>query len=191
LVARSEESHPIVSDLSPRQNQAMKVESVTEREFEYRPSRPQALLLFVMVCLGQALLVWFAIEEPKDPAQNLDREGFRRLMTGMACIAPLSVVGFAVVVWSSFFQKRRIALTADSIIVPKPRWHGMSNAEVEIPFGAITHFQIRRGPYRQDGIHLRYAGGKVAVLSIMIPTRREFEDLVATLSSRFVRSNRQ
>ncbi|MBM3968787.1 MAG: hypothetical protein FJ302_02835 [Planctomycetes bacterium] len=154
-------------------------------EFEYRPNRLQTLVLFLLACGGEVMFCYLAVKID----QPVNVRGFqitpqqaRLLMTALALLAPTGVLALGGLMVSSLFQQRRLVLTDESVILPKPSWHGLSSAEIELPFEAIKATAICPFIGSTRLLRLDREIGAISIPSNMFPNRRDFEELVVLLS---------
>lgn len=156
------------------------------REFRYRLSRVQLVVMFPLVVCGAALFLYFAIYPPQKPVMvhgiQLSPAEFRIVMGVFAAMAPVGLGFMAVALVSSFTHHSRIALTANSIILPKPDWWGNSwgEDEMELQFDEITSVDVVPFVGRAIRLEITHSEGKVGIPSNMLSNRREF-DLLAQL----------
>lgn len=153
-------------------------------EFEYRPNRLQTALLFALVCAGEAMFCYLALflDQPVNVRGiQLTAEQARMVIGGFAFVGPIGVVALGSLLVSGIVHKRRIVLTHDSLILPKPSWHGLSTSEIEVPFTRIVG--VIRFPMSGNALCLKLEleSGAIAIPCNMFPQRPNFETLVVLL----------
>jgi hypothetical protein len=156
------------------------------REFRYRLNPWQYAVLLPLAAGGAGAFLYFAICPPSGPVTveglELTPTQCRVVMAVLAAIAPVGVASLALGLISSLLYPGRIALTADSIILPKPKWWGTASGDesMELRFSDIRSAQVM--PFVARTVHLRitHHGGRVSIFSNMLPSRQEF-DLLAQL----------
>ena len=152
------------------------------REFEYRPNKLVTILLFFLVCGGEAMFVYYSFGREEGEMVNGIEELARLIFRTVACIGPISILGMGWSVVFSFTSRLRIALTTDSLIAPRGGWRRWSD-EIEIPFASIRSAHANSvGPGTMVLVIL-HDTGKFTVPSTMFPKRSEFNILVAKLSA--------
>lgn len=159
------------------------------REFRYRLSRVQLLLPLPLAAGGAVLFLYFAFCPPQKPVEfhgiELSPAQFRAIMGTFAAITPIGLGFLAVALVSSFTHHSRIALTADSIILPKPdRWgNAWGEEEMELRFNEITAINVV--PFVGYAVRLEIAhnGGTIGIPSNMLPNRPEFDLLTQLLAA--------
>lgn len=159
------------------------------RHFDYRANRLQTVLLTCLVAAGVGLFWYFALfyDRPVDARGfHFTARQFRILAGIMGTVTP---IGLAMMLWmcvSSFRLTRRVALTADSIILPKPSRSGMSQDEIEIPYRSIASVSVE--PFMTGTKVLLIVYDERGIKTVMIPSnmfpdRRQFESLGALLNA--------
>jgi hypothetical protein len=78
------------------------------------------------------------------------------------------------------FGNQRIALTRESILLPKPTRLGLSSEESEICFADIQSIDVRAFASTKL-LRIEYIGGVVSIMSNMLRDKRMFNDLVDSL----------
>jgi len=150
------------------------------KQYDYRPRKLQVIVLFLLASTGVAISVYFASTH-QGP---FDAKGLRltqvqsRILFGVAAgICSLSVPLLGSMVYVAFAYDRRIALTADYLILPRPTRMGLSRDEIQIPFDQVLLVSVHKfiGPTML--LRLDYLGGVVSVPSNMISRRAEFDQL--------------
>ena len=160
------------------------------REFPYRPDRLQAALVFVATTSGAGLICYQALHPgwPIDGRGGPGTAAADRLLWPIAAIVAL---GGAVMVGlhflSSLVHTDRVAFTANAIILPKPTFHGWTRAEVVLPFDEVMSADV--APFLGTAMRIRiiHKSGPAFILSNWFPDRRDFEPVVALLSSALAR----
>jgi hypothetical protein len=111
-----------------------------DREYPYRGRTP-GLVLALSWAAALAALCWAAI----DSGPFRGRDGRETVAEGPATIARWAVVGLCTLfaafvtrwVWIDRVRPRRLALTAQGLIVPRARW-GWFPAEEFVPYDGVT-----------------------------------------------------
>ena len=156
------------------------------REFDYRPNRLQTLVLFLLACAGEAIFCYLAcnLDEPVDvKGFRLTARQGRLLMTGFAFLGPIGLLALGSALVSSLFQQRRVAITEDSLILPKPTWHGLGTTEIEVPFATIKAATVCPFIGNSRLLRVEREAGAISIPNNMFPQRRDFEELVTLLSA--------
>lgn len=176
------------------------------REFDYRPNRLLMVFLFLLCSLGWVLMGYIALGGLNPGGMNICgiklTEKQTRIVFGVFAVLG-AVIGrplMGALMVSSFTRKRRIALTRDSIIFPKPTRMGLSMEEVELPFRQIRACEVVTWSWPTKALVLHIEPGAVPIprgmvststvfiLSVMFPSREAFDTfaalLVATMNSR-------
>jgi hypothetical protein len=146
------------------------------------------MLLLPLAGGGFALFLYFAIFPLPKPGKvygiELSPSQFQIVAGALAAIGLIGLGFLAVGLVSSLTHHSRIALTANSIILPKPDWWGNSwgEEEMELRFDEITSTKVV--PFVGYAVRLEiiHSGGKVGIPSNMLPSRREFNLLTQLLS---------
>ena len=159
------------------------------REFRYRLNPIQQMLLLPLAGCGFALFLYFAIFPLPKPGKvsgiELSPQQFQMLSGALAVLGLIGLGFLAVGLVSSLTHKNRIALTADSIILPKPDWWGNAwgEEEMELRFDEITSTKVV--PFVGYAVRLEiiHSGGKVGIPSNMFRSRQEYNLLAQLLSA--------
>jgi hypothetical protein len=160
------------------------------REFPYRQNRLQAAFLFLAVSCGAGLL-WYTTLHPDWGMQG---RGVRPTSTQervlLLIVAIASLYGDAMLgllLLSSLARTHRVALTADSIIFPKPTFHWLTREEIELPFAAVVSVDVLPFVGTAKMIRIMHRSGRATIFSKMFPDGRDFEAVFALLSSALVK----
>jgi hypothetical protein len=160
------------------------------REFPYRLNPiPSIVLLLVMGCCATGLFLYFAICRLSQVVVlgNIEMTP-TQVQLVMGTLAALTLMGTIFAVRRTLANPEsagRIALTADSIILPKPNEWGTAwgEEEMELPLDDVISAEVV--PFVGYAVQLRitYSGGQVGIPSNMLPTRRDFNLLSQLLSA--------
>lgn len=149
-------------------------------EFVYRPNRIQAVVLFCLATTGTILFTYFAIY--LDTPINV--KGFEltarqgRVLFGIfAALSPIGLFALLGTVYLAFGTARRVALTRNSMFVPRPTGIGLSSVEIELPFESIHTAEIV--PFVGNALNLRlvHQDGVIQLFSNMFENRQTFAQL--------------
>ena len=166
-------------------SESSRISTPVIREFEYRPNRLQTALLFVLASAGEAMFCYFAVflNQPVNVRGfQLTAAQARLLMAGFAVIGPIGLVALGAPLVSSMIHKRRIALTKESLILPKPSWHGLSTAEIEVPYASIISTTICPFIGKSLLLRLELESGAISIPNNMFPKRTDFDTFADLLS---------
>ena len=114
-------------------------------QFEYRPQRIKLIAVTILATTGVALLTYctLTLSGPIDvKGFRLSRQQGRVFFGVFACLSAAGLVPLLTGVWVSVFRDRRVALSSQSIVLPKPSLTGLSCKEIEIAFVSIYSVQI-------------------------------------------------
>jgi hypothetical protein len=155
------------------------------REFRYR-FRPFQLILVAVLQVGAlGLFIFFTAHPEPAKVRGIELTALQvQVITGAVSV----ILAVFIVFWIAFAAANlrhvgRVALTASTIILPKPNWRGVSGEEIELRFEEITSVKVLPFVAREVMLQIIHRGGKVCVFSNMFPNRREFDllaELVAT-----------
>lgn len=163
------------------------------REFPYRPNRVTTAFLLFLACCGECLFIYFALYADRGVSSvrgiELTRDQFRVVMGIMAVLGPVGIVLMALLLISSFRDRRRVAITDHSIILPKPSRLGLSREEIEIPFDEIRSVGVVPFSGRTVLLMIIRPSGPVSIPSNMFPTRRDFDAITELLEAALARRN--
>ena len=108
---------------------------------------------------------------------QLTPEQGRILFGVLACLSPISLVLLTWMLVVSFTSQRRVALSATSILLPKPTRIGLSTDEIEIPFEQIYHAEVRPFMGSTQLLRLEHQHGVVSIPSNMFADKQHFATL--------------
>ena len=154
------------------------------KQFDYRPRRWQTVALFLLALAGGLVLTYFAIttDGPVDfRGFQLTQRQARILFGVVAALMPFGLICLGGMVYVDFAYDRRVALTGDHLILPRPTRMGFSRDEIQIPFDAISLVTIHTFIGSTKLLRLDHTGGAVSIPSNMLRTRAEFDELCAAV----------
>jgi hypothetical protein len=149
-------------------------------EFAYSPNRAATVAVTCLATAGTVLLTYlaFTLDQPINGRgiQLTVRQG--RILFGVfPCLMPIGLIPLFALLYASFAFKRRVALTSQSIILPKPTRMGLSREEIEISFASIR--RAVRMPFigSTEVLRIEYENGVVNIPSNMFTSSRWFAEL--------------
>ena len=156
----------------------MLVNKPVVREFTYRGNRLQLAMLLVLAVCGVPILGYLAmhVDQGTDiKGIELTTAQFRLLLGGLAVcgLFASALMGFAL--YSSFQHEGRVALTRDSVILPKPNRLGIPIDEIELPLARIRAVQVVPFIGKTLVLQIIHDEGILSVPSNMFPNRRDFD----------------
>ena len=166
----------------------MPADSEILHEYPYRSAWWLATALILLACAGEALLVWLAfnIDGPANARGiELSNEQARMILGVIAALVPIGIVMLLINLLHPIFHPRRIAVARTGIILPKPSRSGMSAEEILIRYDDILAATVCKMSWSSGGFQwlvIQYGDGTVSVLSLMLPSRRMFHEIVAEIS---------
>lgn len=143
------------------------METPPPHEFLYRPNRVMAVLLASLAVVGFVLACVLATAT-RDP-----------IFVALAAVSPIGAVFMSPFLVAAFARPRRVVITNEAIIVPKPHWSGLSPSEVQITFNDITSIRIN-----SFGIGAYHSQGVFSLPRIMFASRRDFDCAAEMLVAR-------
>ncbi len=159
----------------------MRITTPAIREFDYRPHPALAVAMVPCCCGGIAVGWWLTFYPPAEGIGSalrgiwLSQQQTRWLGIFLLAASPISVLAAIGLIRIAFFSERRVAITEDSLIVPRPTRMGVSCDEIEILFSEITGVALAD---EANGVHclrIDHAGGKVFLAANMFRSRRVFD----------------
>jgi hypothetical protein len=149
-------------------------------EFPYRAGRLTTGFLLALACAGAVLCACFALYSQEGVRHalrgiELTRTQFRVLTGIVAILSPVGIVPLALLFLDTFRHPRRVAFTADSVILPKPSRLGLSREEIELPFDEIRFAEIEPFMGRTKVLMMVNRAGVIYVPSNMFAARGDFE----------------
>jgi hypothetical protein len=158
-------------------------------QFPYRMNPVVVALVIPLVFSGAALCLYFAIYPGE---KNIDFKGipitptqFRYLMGTIALTSPFTLFLMAKALMASLRGPLNIALTEQSIFVPKPDWWGICSGPslIELRYDDIVSAEVVPFVGRTKQLKITFLGGMVGIPSNMLPTRRDFDLLTQLLTN--------
>lgn len=161
--------------------------SVNRKTYPYKQKwwlGPACVVLFGLC----AWMFWFKAHQPPrgliiNHMIELSPGGAQIFHWSLFAVSMLLVAMSVLVFIMSFKSERHITISATSIRAPKS---GISNLEVDVPFGSIKSLQLQE-VQRQRFLHIHHAGGKLSIVQSMLSSKAEFEEICALLSAKVPR----
>ena len=150
------------------------------KQFDYRPRKWQTVAMFFVALAGSVVLTYFAItlDGPVDARGfQLTQTQARILFGVVAALTPFGLFCLGGMVYVAFAYDRRVALTGDHLILPRPTRMGFSRGEIQIPFDAIWLVTIHQFIGSTKLLRLDHTTVAVSIPSNMFQSRADFDDL--------------
>jgi hypothetical protein len=151
-------------------------------EFRYRLKPGGMMPLVVIVGLGIAVCLYFAVFPPLEPVRineiELSGTEFRLAMGALAAVATLFLALIAKATFSDESECGRIALTADVVLLPGPDEWGnaaAANEEMELRYAEIASADIVPFVAHEVKLHIVFSGGQIGLPRNMFESRQEFK----------------
>jgi hypothetical protein len=159
----------------------MRITTPAIQEFDYRPHPALAVAMIPCCCGGIAIGWWLAFYPPVGGIGSelrhiwLSQQQTRWLGTFLLAASPISVLAVIGLIRVAFFSERRVAITEDSLIVPKPTRMGVSCDEIEILFSEITRVALTNDVNGVRCLRIDHPGRKVYLAGNMFRSRGIFD----------------
>ncbi|HVW00665.1 MAG TPA: hypothetical protein VHB77_10005 [Planctomycetaceae bacterium] len=143
--------------------------------------------MLMMAIAGSIMCAYFAMYAKggaKARGIELSETAFRVLAGLVAVLSPFGVGCLAASLIGSWTCRQRVGLTEDSVILPQPSWHGLSSEEIEIPYADIVSVSVEPWSTGSRVILLACRDRPLVIPSVMIPRRRDFNELFEALQQR-------
>jgi hypothetical protein len=166
----------------------MQINRTIIREFAYRPSPQKSVGILLLASCGIALIGYLSFNfegGAEIGGLQLTERQMRWFFRVICFLSPIGLVEQVSVVYFAFFRHRRIALTDDSVILPKQRRIFQSSEEIEIRFADITNISIRILAFPVRILRIEHKGGVVAIPIERLPSRKAFEEVSAAIQTAF------
>ena len=134
------------------------------------------------------MLIWLAFNAggPADvKGIELSNKQARVVFGLIAAVVPIGVVMLLINLLHPLVHPRRIAIARTGIILPKPSRSGVSTEEILIRYGDILGAAVCKMSWSSGGyrwLTIQYRDGTLSVLSLMLPSRRMFDEIVAAIN---------
>jgi hypothetical protein len=159
-------------------------------EFRYRLNPGGMGPILVVIGLGIAVCLYFAVVPPLEPVRinqiEISTGKFQLIMGGLAVMATLFLVLIAKATFSDASECGRIALTADAVLLPGPDEWGnaaAANDEIELRYADIVSVEVVPFVAHEVKMHIVHSGGEIGLPRNMFESRQEFERLSECLST--------
>jgi hypothetical protein len=153
-------------------------------EFRYRLEPRGTAPLLVVVGLGVAVCLYFAVVSPLEPVSingiEISTGKLQLIMGALAAVATLFLALIAKKIFSGESECGRISLTADAILLPGPDWWGNAsteNDEMELRFADIVSVKVVPFVAHEVKLDIVHSGGQIGLPRNMFESRQEFERL--------------
>ena len=160
----------------------------SHREFPLRPNFMKTGMLLLVMTIGVcvAAFLFFNPNVYGDDSAALRRIG-QVLFGFMTFVGPLAVFLLSASSLHFWLYPRRIAFTADSIVVPSPKRFGFNGEETVVPFREIETIQMV--PAFGDWlVVVRYRAGKFMIGSANFPSRQIADDALTCLADHLAKT---
>ena len=140
------------------------------QEFPYRPNPRQGLFMVVLAS-GGFPLGWILFFHPDLGGELPVAVGtFVKYFFGAVLVlSPMVALALLTSIVHPMIYPRRVAFTADSVILPKPSRLGLSTQEIEVRFDSIEKVELR---VLIDWILIvHHCEGVFTLTSVMFPTK--------------------
>lgn len=155
-----------------------------EKEYEYKPSWMLILCCSGFFGLCATVFIYLAVTNVEGVVINglihLGPFG-ATIFYWILATASLAFVGAgAWMAYDNLLNKRRIAITANSLLMPAGRW---SSEECELPFESITGLKLASISNQQS--FSIYIGEKYYVVNkMLLPCQEDFDEIMSLVDSK-------
>jgi hypothetical protein len=150
-------------------------------EFDYRPNPRLVSGLFLLALAGTALFGYFSFRIEGGAnirGVALTEQQLRWLFRVLLVLSPIGLAALGSAVYVAWFGRQRIALTRESLLVPKPTRLGLTSEELEIAFAEILDVSVRDFIGSARVLRIEHAAGEVSIASNMFRSKRTFDEVV-------------
>ncbi len=164
------------------------------KEFDYRPHRLKTLAVFLFYCGVTALVgcTWMFVKG--GVVLNgipLTETQFRRFQLTLAFLFLPVPAYTGALIFVAFFRDRRIALTLNTIILPKQSGLGLSSEEIEISFAEIASVAVWDINRWTKALRIEHRRGVVYIFSNMFHDIQIFQHVAAFVQAGFEECRRK
>jgi hypothetical protein len=156
-------------------------------EFPYRPHPLAAAVLLFLACCGTFVCGYLALYADRGAKGargiELTREQLRLATGVVAVLSPIGIAALAIHLAKACRNRRRAAITADSILVPADGLSYDSADEIEIPLGEITSARREHLLEKDYVLVIVHSTGTVKLLSERFSRRRDFHAFASLLDA--------
>ena len=149
----------------------MRISKPVLREYPYRIGRGPAVAMAILIPSGTLVIGFFALHAREGAnlrGIGLSPDQFRLMLGVVGLLSLFSWFLMGQIVVDSFVGSRRVAITRDSLILPRPSRSGMSKDEVELPFERIQAVGIAPFIGKTRIIRIVHDDGVIAIPGNML-----------------------
>jgi len=156
------------------------------KEFDYCPHPLPTVALFLLASAGAAMFGYMSMHVQGGAnirgiqfTEEQQRWFFRILLL----LSPIGLVPLGISVFLAVFRKRRISLSRDSLVLPKPTLLSLSSEEIEIRFANIKSVAVRDFVGSAKLLRIEYTDGVVDIFSNMFRGKMMFEEVTNAVTA--------